>query len=188
MTATTPNLGLRYPTATDKPCDGWQQIRDLRNDIYNVMDGYLTDMQRQRALPMVVVTYSGPLGFSQFIPWTTVEQDDIEAADLILQRNAIFLGKDNHPDRIGTYIYGLSVTYFEEDCQLVDVILTPNTYDARAYDFSGAFGFSTDPDYPPWVGNSALLKVSTETMVQARSVCFSANAFARMWAVRIGEP
>ena len=194
MTATTANFALRYPTAGDRPCDGAEQIKNLRDDIYGYLDTYLTQMQRQRALPVVAVTYSGTLTFNQFIPWTSVEQDDVEAVDLVLQRNAIFLGNDSHPDRVGTYMYGIDITYNETDfafaCSIVDVILTPNTHDARAYDVTGtSMNFAIEiPALPTWLGNSALLHVPAETMVQGRSTCFGNNAFARMWAIRIGEP
>lgn len=189
MTATTANFDLRYPTGTDKPCDGWQQIKDLRDDVYNHLDGFLTDALRQKTLPMVSVTYNGPLTFNQLIPWNSVEQDDVEAVDLIVQRNAIFLGKDSHPDRIGTYLYGVSYSSAEDDslCSSIDVILTPNTFDARAYDVSPANTF-TIAQGAPWVGNSALLKVPSQVMVQVNSLCGGANMFARLWAVRIGEP
>jgi hypothetical protein len=189
MTATTANFALRYPQSTDKPCDGGDQIRALRDDIYGHLDTFLTDALRQKSLPMVSVTYNGPLTYNQLIPWNAVEQDDVEAVDLIVQRNAIFLGKGGHPDRIGTYIYGTSYASAEDDslCTVLDVILTPNTFDARAYDIQPGNTF-TIFNGAPWLGNSALLKVPSEVMVQVNSLCSGANMFARLWAVRIGEP
>lgn len=186
MTAFTPNMQLPYPTGSDRPCDGFQQITDLRNAIYDNLDLLYAGMVRQQEPPMLSVTATGPQSDGLLLKWQTVEQDDVNAIDLVVDNDAVILGKGNAPETLGTYIYGVNIEY-PYSCIGFDVTLTPNTYDARPYDFDQ--GWAEAPPDLIWSLGSALLRVNVETKIEINLLmCGLGFTFARLWAVRIGEP
>lgn len=204
MTALTPKMDLRYPTGTDRPCDGWQQINDLGDDIYAHLNTFDTRLTQLRTLPMVAVAWQSPT--PQHIPassgvtpalvlFNTVEQDDLQAADLIVDNTGFTLGMTEEAE--GTYIYGFDIVFNGgvaaqpfPGASWFDIVLTPNTYNARALDADQHEIW--DPVYPnSYFSGSALLPVNGSTRIQAgrleNNVGGTNVVFARLWAVRIGD-
>ena len=202
MTATTPNYALRYPTGGDRPCDGYQQLNDLRDDIYDVLDGFDTTIGQlvpAGDLPMASVAYIGdPIiipadnNFPMF--YNTVEQDDIQGADLITFNNGLILGST--PNWYGTYLYAFVTTC---DTSLGwKAILNPDPYAFVADDVIG----STDTEWVeagayPSFSSTAIARVTTLTRLQGAtgvgqltgspSVFLNLTMrFTRLWAVRLG--
>lgn len=203
MTATTANVGLHYPTGTDKPCDGAAQINTLRDDIYNLLDTFDRSIKRQTAgtLPMVSITYTGdpvllqdPGSSTTTTPFTpiifnTIEQDDLQAADMIVKNDGITLGSS--PDMYGTYIYGFQVIANADEGWTSKVV--PNTYDAVALDIAEQQSWDENNiNNVPCHAATALLPVPVKTTVGPGlnlSTLFGPVTlyFARLWAVRLGK-
>ena len=202
MTATTPNYALRYPTGGDRPCDGAQQLNDLRDDIYDVLDGFANTIDQlvpAGDLPMASIAYIGPPilipADNNFpMPYNTVEQDDIQGADLITFNNGLILGST--PDWYGTYLYGFVTTC---DTSLGwKTILTPDPYTQVAAEAIG----STDTEWveagaSPSFAATALARVTAPTRVQGSTGVGQLTGvpptfidltmrFTRLWAVRLG--
>lgn len=185
MTATTPKLGLRYPTGGDAPCDGGQQLIDLRDDIWGHLNDYNDIIERQRDLPMVSVAYSG----AQLVPpgnpgvrFNSVEQDDIRGADLIADANQITLGQ---PGFEGAYLTGFMIAI-----QVVESVFPQmigdmvNTYPPYDTDI-GSYGVLT---VPPILSGSTLALIGGPTTMRLNHTGVDPEivTFARLWAVRIG--
>lgn len=197
MTSTT-SLGLRYPTGTDKPCDGWQQITDLRNDIYDRLDAQYDDLLAALDPPMAAVVWDGPdqLWVGGPMIFNTVEQDNLRAADLIVRNNGLVLGKDNDPDLLGTYIFGFSITATGVNTWRAAPDPDPET--TRALDAAQYMRWEI-PGQMPWMGASTLIRIQTETVIKIDAANSDADcdppilfcpiniSFARLWALRIGD-
>jgi hypothetical protein len=199
MSATTTNFALRYPTGGDRPCDAAQQLNDLRDDIYDVLDRFSDTMDRHLPgdLPLASVAYIGdPL----FVPadnnfptkFNTVEQDDLRAADLITRNNGIILG--SVPDFYGTYLYGFTTTV--DGSEGWQAKLTPDTYTVPAFDDVGATTIEwVETNAGPSYSATALLRVTSPVLVQTFTGIGQVTGggfinltlrFSRLWAVRLG--
>lgn len=202
MTGTTTNYALRYPTGSDRPCDGAQQLNNLRDDIYDVLDDFadtIDDHIPAGDLPMASVAY---LGDPIFIPsdntvpvfYNTVEQDDIQAADLITFNNGLILGST--PEWYGTYLYGFITTC--DGAGGWQAKLVPDPYGMPAADGQG----TPDPEWveagaPPSFAATALARVVAPTRIQGFNGILQLTGvppvplnmtlrFTRLWAVRLG--
>lgn len=185
MTATTPKLGLRYPQGTDSPCEGGQQLIDLRDDIYAYLDDYTGIVARQADLPMVSVAWAGPgqLLPEGNVPFHIVEQDDLRAADLITASDRIVLGQ---PGFEGTYLAGFMIAGEEEPIfEAAMVGDTVNTFTPIDADLDSWW---LDPNftiYYPTMSGSTLALIGGPTVMTLSPAPFFIQ-MARMWAVRIG--
>lgn len=191
MTATTTKLGLRYPTGSDSPCEGGQQIIDLRDDIYGYLDAYTDVVTRQADLPMVSVAWLGApqvvlAGTGDRVRFDTVEQDDVRAADLTTASDQIVLGQ---PGFEGTYLTGFMVALaaaadgYTQDMS-GDMIATYSPVD---FDLDHFFQFGTPPGNPVMSGSTLALIGGPTTMKLFHTGLDQVIVLARLWAVRIGS-
>jgi len=185
MTALTTKLGLRYPTGTDSPCEGGQQIIDLRDDIYSHLDDYVDTVARQADLPMVSVAWLGaPQLFSTgTVRYNTVEQDDLRAADLTTAADQVVLGK---PGFEGTYLVGFLVQGEQTNGYTMnmsgDMISTFSPYDQ---DMDSWWRDTSLTLLYPMLCGSSLALIGGPTTLTLSPPAFLIS-LARMWAVRIG--
>lgn len=208
MTATTPKFGLHYPTGTDKPCDGCTQINTLRDDIFAALDTISNTIALEQPgdLPMASIAYIGdpliwPADNLRPLIFNSVEQDDIQAADLITRNSALLLGSS--PAYYGTYMYGFTTTtdhgttgstISNEGWQ---IRLNPDTYTEPAFDDVDISTMEwVDTTQPPTFAQAALLVVTAPTLLTAMPGIGQLAAgggfesivirFSRMWAIRLG--
>lgn len=190
MTALTPKLGLHYPTGTDSPCDGGEQIITLRDDIFSLLDDYTDTVARQADLPTVSVAWLGApqvivATSGQSVRFDTVEQDDVRAADLIADSARIVLGK---PGFEGAYLTGFLVQLaaYADGYQVImegDMINTLTPYDFDVDSF-----WQVTPDaFPIMCGSTLALIAGPTTMQLFHTGPDQIVTMARMWAVRIGS-
>lgn len=189
MTALTPKMSLPYPTGTDRPCDGGQQIIALRDEIYKYLDQFTDTKARQEDPPMASVAY---IGAGQIVPggqavaYNVIEQDDLRAADLIATSTVLTVGK---PGFEGVYITGFLVE-------------TTTTVDGWYQNLSGSYldsdrAFDQDPGswwhrggsapYPTMCGSTLLLAQGPVTINLSHTQSDRIVISARLWAVRIGR-
>ena len=186
MTAITPQMALRYPTGSDAPCDGGQQIIDLRDDIFARLDTFADITARQSDLPMVSVSFTGTQAVPLSTPifFDTVEQDDIRAADLITDSTVLILGQ---PGFEGVYLTGFMVritaTRGVYQSMTGGIDDTENPFDQD----SGSF-WQRATDLPIMCGSTlGQIFGPTEMQLSHIEVATQTVTFARMWAVRIGS-
>lgn len=188
MTATTAKMGLRYPTGTDAPCDGGQQIMDLRDDIYADLDLFTQFTARQKDLPTACVSFQGTQSWPSGVKlrFDTIEQDDVRAADLNTNAAILTLGQ---PGFEGVYLTGFMVRVDAVNAvtlsQPLSGVVAP--LDPRDVDHS-SFWLRPNQTVNPIRCASGLTQVVTATqmgLVQNEST--RTVTFARMWAVRVGS-
>lgn len=197
MTSFTPIFNLPYPDGSDAPCDGCTQLNSMSGAIFDTLDGLQDGIASQTNLDLVSVTWIGTpqqqsaIGVPPPIVFNTVEQDDLDAANLFADPVSIVLGND--PDLYGAYLAGFVITSNFGRGGLVDV--TPSPGD-RPFDVDVATStfqiFDTNPSY----AGSAVMEITQPTTLKARlfgsncadpSTCIVEIYFARLWAVRLGR-
>lgn len=187
MTALTPKLGLHYPTGSDSPCDGGQQLITLRDDIYGHLDDYTDIVARQADLPMVSVAWLGPpqVFSTGTVKFDTVEQDDLRAADLISASDRITLGQ---PGFEGTYLCGFLITADEPDPGY-EVFMTGDkisTFGPLDYDVDSWWRDTALTNLYPMMCGSGLALIGGPTILELRYPPLFIET-ARLWAVRVGS-
>lgn len=200
MTSFTPNVALPYPDGTDAPCDGAAQLNDLKNTLFDLLDGYEQAVDRQKDFPMVSIARLGIQGEVSGrtsnkdgtpIVFDTVEHDDLRAANLVADSQSITLGVPANGSA-GEFLLGFTVqipdteppgvigTHFRMDLIVNGVrseILDSdqNAVDDEINSYKTASGLISFP------GPLATVQVAPG------SNQVSAVWFARLWALRVGD-